>query len=86
MRPRWRFRELRNRDWRPGFAAVGGLVDARAAGAEQAGERCVGLHIVVPECSKSDLRIVGREGNIDGAGLVVLVENLAPGLAAVGAS
>ena len=43
-----------------------------------------GLHVVVPERGESDLRIVGSKGHINGAGVVVLVEHLAPGLAAVG--
>src|SRR5581483_4055091 len=38
----------------------------------------------LPESRKDDVRIVGIEGDVDAAGVFVLVKNLLPGLASVG--
>ena len=76
--------QLWNLDLSPGLAAVGGLVDSGAAHAQQTGKRSVGFDQVIPQSRESDLGIVGSECYIDGSRRIVLVQNLPPGLAAVG--
>ena len=66
----------------PGGAAIGGFEEA----AVRAGEGAVfpGALLRLPEDGVDGLGIARVEGEIDGAGVFVLVEHLLPGLAAVG--
>src|SRR5512132_2769459 len=65
----------------PGQAAVGGLVEA-AAGA--AAFEVPGLAANLVERRVDDAGVIGVEDDVDGARVLVLVENLLPRLAAVG--
>src|SRR5579871_1424138 len=65
----------------PGIAAIGGLVEATVRTAESS--VLPGALPRLPENSIDVLRIVRIEGQVDGAGMLVLVEDFLPGLAAV---
>src|SRR6185437_4474503 len=69
-------------DFGPGLAAVGRLVQSAArAAARHSPFVAIGL----PERGVHDIRIGAVDLDVGGAGLVILVEDLAPGLSAVGA-
>src|SRR6185437_4485499 len=66
----------------PGGAAVGGFEDA-AAGAVEAEVFGEAL-LLLPECGVDDLRILRINGDVVGAGVLVLIEDLLERLAAIG--
>ena len=65
----------------PGEAAVG---RAEQPAARPAAGEIPGLATHLPQGGVDDLRVVRVEGDVDGAGVLVAVEHLGPGLAAVG--
>ncbi len=68
---------------RPGLAAIGRLVDACEAGRFDGGAPA-GRRVVLPQGGIADPGIAGREDQVDRAGDIVFMQNVAPRFAAVG--